>query len=82
MSIATVRDCHLYQHILDSTRGGGSNTPSCIDLLFTNEEGMISDMCMDSLLGKNYHSVITFKFNAYVSGGDKPKTRYKYYKED
>ena len=38
--IETVRDCYFYQHIQEPTRGRGSNTPSCIDLIFSNEEGM------------------------------------------
>ena len=45
--IETIRDCYLYQHILHSTRGRGYNSPSCIDLVFTNEKRMISDVCID-----------------------------------
>ena len=72
--IETVRDCYLYQHILEPTRSRGSNTPSCIDLIFYNEEGMISDINLDSPLGKSDHSVIMFTFNSYVSGSGAPKT--------
>ena len=80
--IETVRDCYLYQHILEPTRGRGSNTPSCIDLIFSNEEGMISDINLDSPLAKSDHSVIMFTFNSCVSGSGAPKTRYKYDKGD
>ena len=79
--IETVRDCYLYQHIQEPTRGRGSNIPSCIDLIFTNEEGMISDINLDSPLGKSDHSVIIFQFNAYISANNAPKTRYKYDKQ-
>ena len=61
--IETVRDCYLYQHIQEPTRGRGSNIPSCIDLNFTNEEGMIRDINFDSRLGKSDHSVMLFQFN-------------------
>ena len=53
-----------------------------MDILFTNEEGMISEMNLDSPLGKSDNSVITFQFNSYVSGNNAPKTRYKYNKGD
>ena len=43
---------------------------------------MISDINLDSLLGKSNHSVIMFTFNSYVSGSCAPKTRYKYDKGD
>ena len=76
--IETVRDCYLYQHIQEPTRGRGSNIPSCIDLLFTNEEGMISEINLDSPLGKSDHSLISFQFNSYISANSAPKTRYKY----
>ena len=43
---------------------------------------MISDINLDSPLGKSDHSVIMFTFNSYVSGSGAPKTRYKYDKGD
>ena len=57
--IETVRDCFYYQHIKEPTRGRGSNTHSCIDLVFSNEECMISDINLESPLGKSDHSVIS-----------------------
>ena len=43
---------------------------------------MISDINLDSPLGKSDHSVIIFQFNAYISANNAPKTRYKYDKGD
>ena len=66
--IETVRDCFYYQHIKEPTRGRGINTSSCIELVFFNEECMISDINLESPLGKSDHSVISFTFNSYISG--------------
>ena len=43
---------------------------------------MVSDIVIDSLLGKSDHSVISFKFNSYLSSNRKPKERYLYDKAD
>lgn len=77
----TVRNCHLHQHILEPTRGMGCNTPSCIDIIFTNEDGMIRDI-KESPLGKSDHSVVRFQFNTYITSNDNLKTRYEYDKGD
>ena len=76
--IVTVRDCYLYQHIQEPTRSRRSNIPPSIDLIFTNEKGMISDINLDSPLGKSDHTVMLFQFNVYSSSNNAPKTCYKY----
>jgi endonuclease/exonuclease/phosphatase family metal-dependent hydrolase len=60
--IETVRDSYLYQHINKPTRGRNSQQPHVLDLLFTNEEGMVSDIEYLSPLGKSDHCIITYKF--------------------
>ena len=57
-----VRDCYLYQHIQEPTRQRGTDCPSVLDLIFTNEEDMVSDIQILSPLGKSDHSVILFDF--------------------
>ena len=64
--IEIVRDAYLYQHVKTPTRCRTGNTPSCLDLVFTNEEGMVSDIEISSPLGKGDHACITFWFNCYV----------------
>lgn len=39
--IDTIRDCYLFQHIEEATRRRGSDKPSVLDLIFSNEEGMV-----------------------------------------
>ena len=58
-----IKDCYLYQHINEPTRQRGSDTPSTLDLIFTNEEDMISNIKIDAPLGKSDHSVIHFDYN-------------------
>ena len=36
-----VRDSYLIQHVKEATRHRGTDRPSTLDLVFTNEEGMI-----------------------------------------
>ena len=64
--LETIRDCFLFQHVLEPTRCRGTDDPSTIDLIFTDEENQITDLQYQAPLGKSDHSVITFTFNCYV----------------
>ena len=50
--VETLRDCYFFQHVSDFTRGHGSNKSSTLDLILSNEEGMVSDINVDVPLGK------------------------------
>jgi hypothetical protein len=39
-----VRDCYLYQHVSKPTRARIDHEPHVLDLLLSNEDGMISDI--------------------------------------
>ncbi len=81
--IETVRDCFLYQHVHEVTRGRSENEPSLLDLVFSNEEGMISDLTLeDSLLGKSDHSMIFYNFVVHNIESASVKTLYKFNKAD
>ena len=54
-----IRNCFLFQHVTSLTRGRSNNKPSLIDLIFTNEEGMISDLEILSPLGKSDHACLS-----------------------
>ena len=41
-----VRDTYLSQHVTKQTRFRGDNQPSLLDLIFTNEEGMIDTIML------------------------------------
>ena len=54
------RDCFLFQHVLEPTRKRGTNEPSILDLVFTNEEHMITKVNQLAPLGKSDHSIMEF----------------------
>ena len=51
----------LSQHVKDVSRFRGDNKPSRVDLVFANEEDMISEMEYQSPLGKSDHKVLVFQ---------------------
>ena len=65
--IDKLQDNYLFQHILKPTRWRGSNKPSILDLIISNEENMVSNIEYSSPLGKSDHCVVTFNFNCYVN---------------
>ena len=64
--IEGVRDSYLYQHVEKPTRKRGSDEPSVLDLVFTNEELQVSEVCHNPPLGKSDHDVLTFNFHCYI----------------
>ena len=51
---------NLWQHVHENTRFRGTNKPSKLDLVFSNEEYTVEDMVLESGLGKSDHAVIRF----------------------
>ena len=64
--IEGVRDSFLYQHVESPTRRRGSDDPSLLDLIFTNEEMQVSEITHGAPLGKSDHDVLSFRFHCYV----------------
>ena len=62
----TLRDCYFYQHIDKPTRTRVGQEPSILDLVITNEEGMVEGVGYLSPLGKSDHLVISFNFKCYI----------------
>ena len=56
--VAALRDCNFYQHITKLTRIRHGQETSILDLLITNDEGMIEDIEYLSPLGKSDHIVV------------------------
>ena len=59
------RDCFLYQHVMAPTHHRHGCTPTTLDLIFSNEEGMVTDIAHLAPLGASCHNVMKFKFNCY-----------------
>ena len=55
--IETIRDCYLYQHLLEPTRSWSTDNPSLIDLVLTNEIMQVSDIEYHAPLGKSDHVI-------------------------
>jgi hypothetical protein len=73
----TIRDCFMKQHVLEPTRGRGSDRPSLLDLVLTNDEnaGLV---CVESPLGKSDHALIkTFiSCEVVLEEGNRPRRLY------
>jgi len=80
--IEKLRDCFLQQHVTKPTRARIDKEPHILDLVLTNEEGMISNMEYYSPLGKSDHSVLHFKFNCYIQQENTERIKYYYDKAD
>ena len=63
--IEALRDGYFYQHVQQLTRIRGTDVPTLIDLILTNEEGMVNEVEIQSLLGKSDHALMTFNFYCY-----------------
>ena len=79
--VEAIRDAFLFQHVLEPTRKRGSDEPSILDLILTNEELQVSSLVHSSPLGKSDHDVILFNYHAYLDE-TKPKTVRSYGKGD
>ena len=53
-----IKDCFLYQHVLNSTRFRGEQE-SNLDLIFTKEEEDVKNIEIDLPLGKSDHATVT-----------------------
>ena len=64
--LLTVSECALYQHIIEPTHFRPNQTPSTLDLVFTNEEGMVTNLVYLPPLGSNDHACLRFDFNVNI----------------
>ena len=53
--VESVRDSYFVQHVTKPTRIRKGNEPSVLDLIFTNEEDMVSELDYLSSIGKSDH---------------------------
>ena len=72
--IETIRDCYLYQHLLEPTRSQSTDNPSLIDLVLTSEVMQVSDIEYHAPLGKSDHCIFIFKYHCYLDHSQ-PKER-------
>ena len=64
--VNAVQDCLLHQHITQPTRFRVGEEPHTLDLIFSNEEGMVQNIKFHPGLGKSDHVVISFELECYT----------------
>ena len=61
-----VRDCFLTQHVKEPTHRRAEQTANILDLVFSNEEGMVEDLTLEAPIGMSHHCAIIFNFMCYT----------------
>jgi len=72
--VKTLRDLYRHQHITDPTHYRADQHPNILDLVITNEEGMVDNLALNAPVGKSHHLCITFDFMCYTEMPRKHKT--------
>ena len=55
--LETLHDAYLHQHVMLPTHYRGTQNPNILDIIITNQEGMISQMALSAPIGKVTMSV-------------------------
>ena len=64
--IQVIQDNNLYQHVTEPTRYRHNQEPSLLDLILTNEEGMLSELIHKTGLGESDHECLHFYLSCYA----------------
>jgi len=65
--LESIRDTYLYQHVTEPTRVKVDQQPNILDLILTNEEGMVSDLSIEAPIQKSDHATLWFTFNTHTA---------------
>ena len=76
------RDCFLIQHVHKPTRYRQGVIPSTLDLLFSNEEGMVQNLAYLPGLAKSDHIVLSFDLACYTAASESVTPHYNLHKAD
>ena len=79
--LEALRDPFFYQHVDEPTRARGTDEPSLVDLVLTNEEDQVNNINYLAPLDKSDHSVLSFSFECYLDPEVLPE-RFNYNKAD
>ncbi|RLC07615.1 MAG: hypothetical protein DRI57_25640, partial [Deltaproteobacteria bacterium] len=80
--LEAVRNNFLYQHVQEPTHYRGIQNANTLDLVLTNEEGMIDSISYLAPLGQSHHAVLKFKLLCYVQDEQRKEARLSYDKGD
>ncbi len=76
--IECIRDCFWYQHVTTPTRGRGTDRPSVLDLIFSDNKDIVSELNIQPPIGKSDHSVLSFKLDVDLASEKIMKPRFLY----
>ena len=65
--LETLQDLFLKQHVTEPTRYRYGVVPSLLDLIITNEAGMVESLTYHPALGDSDHCCLKFKLNCYAN---------------
>ena len=79
--VETIKYCYLNQQVIKHTRAGRhKETPSLLDLIFTDEENRVDKVEHQSPLGKGDHDVLIFNYSIRLNINHKPTVIYNHSK--
>ncbi len=73
--LESTREASLIQHITEPTRWRDGQQSNTLDLLFTNKDGLISDMDILPPIGKSDHGTIIFNLHCDYQHPEQPKRK-------
>ena len=76
--LESTKDAFLFQHVHEPTRHRQGQTSNTLDLIFSNEAGMVSDVEVRDPLGKSDHCIITFQFHCNTTHITNTTEKYQY----
>lgn len=80
--IRTFQHCFLYQHVTEPTRYRQGEEPSLLDLVMSNEEGMVSNINYQPGLGDSDHICLTFDLMCCTNRKEKARSQPNYFNAD
>lgn len=80
--LESVRDSFLVQHVQKPTHYRSEQTPSILDLVFSNEQAMIDSIRHEAPVGKSHHQTLLFKFRCYTEKKSHGVQRFNFAKGD
>ena len=80
--IDCIQDCFLWQHVTQATHQRGAQAANILDLIFTNEENMVSNLDIQAPVGKSHHNVLLFDLQCYVTHAPSIRKSYNFKRGD
>ena len=78
--LEALRDSFMF--MTEPTHYRGNCTPSTLDLILTNEEGMVENIKYKAPVGKSYHTLLCFSFCCHTRSTSNRENSYTYHKGD